>query len=197
MSRPVHFSDWHNATDTTKTMTGTDVAPPAYMTFLQQSDQIVLDVAMTYAQTAHMTDNATSSAGSIRSFMAVIPPGRNHAYLNFTRSGWYGGSLAATTVGSDTTGYGATPSVDPVVSNAPVFGPDRYLDVTPDGFGGVLPGNATTKATGVKVDDLHNGDRALKVPEDRRSTLEWFRVSNTSGTGLVVHGVTVDLETLA
>ncbi len=215
MPRNCKLRDWHGITTPYSPLCGLDVAPPANSALLREADDIQIAVGMTYAQTAIMTECNTATAGTTRRFLAVIPPGRNHAYLAVTRCA--AGQFAAQvdhTAGSDSSGFGAvlgvpTPALDPVKGNSTAMGTEVYLDMTTNGIAMQL-GFAKACVTDDKVNDvlippaapgtldvtMGSLYRALKVAEDRVSTLEWIQASHHAGVGLIVHGVTTDLELL-
>ncbi len=192
MARTCKQRDW-STEHVAISLCGTDVAPPASLWLLKEADQVQLDVGMAYCQTALMVENNTAASGTTRRFMAVIPPGRNHAYLTFTRCA--SGPLNAqvdTTAGWDATGLGTGTITETVKQGTTTSGAETYL-----GMGTTL-GDSQSLSTSDHVDDVSAGlqYRALIVPEDRVATNAWFQVSHTAGHCLVVHGVTQDLETL-
>ena len=174
-----------------------DVVPPANGWLLTETDGATLDVAVTYCQTAHMVDNATADGTTERRFLAVIPPGCNHAQLALTRSVQiqkdYTVQMAPSLIGCTTAGFGATSATDPVTDNYLENGVEGYLDLTAG-----VHASPLLRWTTDAIDDVTTGTvvRALKVAEAKVATDEWIEVTSHCGAGLFVSTVTTDLETL-
>ncbi len=174
---------------------GPNVAPAATVVLLMSADQIVLNVGLSYCQTALMCENNTTQSGTTREYVAVIPPACNHGILAATRVGPVvsdGTIQAPTYVGCDHGSLlGATPNMDPVTLASPKEGAETYLG---------LPSGKCYFTPDI-IDDTWvagnpPGTRCLKLPEDRVATNVTIRVTNTAGHGLICNRLTGNIETL-
>ena len=185
--------DWHGVTIGGL---GDGPTPPALVADLHAVDQVLVDLMCQPWGTPALCYDGTSAGLTTRSVYVSVPGPCAHARAHITRSAHSpspsSGLVQQPASTIVTTSSGGAPA-DVITVIPGIWGPAVYLHTSATDIPAIVVVVSSVTTDDAPVSPM---DRQIKLTAGLAPTLELVTITDSCGLGVVVTGVTPDLETL-